>query len=216
MAAVLQHNAISVACAFGRHKPAFDVLHDVIRVTFERVAPTPGTPGRDMDNVARPDRQNIGVSQIYSVIAVGVEQEYRIGARLAFEHAPRPEPRPVTIPVRHFGVRRLCLEPHFGRKASAVFAGAPELGAKPYRRIFIGTSASLISTGVFFRKDPFAPDPSAPSSMGLPPAPPAIGPMDAITRRPVLLSTLFTFMIGPPLQGEAGSDLVLPGRMRRT
>ena len=29
--------------------------------------------------------------------------------------------------------------------------------------------------------------------------------MDATTRLPLRLSTLFTFMIGPPLQGEAGS-----------
>ena len=69
----------------------------------------------------------------------------------------------------------------------------------------IGTSASLISTGVFFRKAELAPEPSVPSPQGMPPEPPVMGSIEATTRRPVRLSMALTFMIGPPLAGLAGN-----------
>src|SRR3954470_7364087 len=67
----------------------------------------------------------------------------------------------------------------------------------------MGTSASLISTGVFLRKDMLAPEPSAPSANGPPPAPPPTGPIEAITGRPVRVEVL-TFIRLRPLEGDAG------------
>src|SRR5687768_11847421 len=66
----------------------------------------------------------------------------------------------------------------------------------------IGTSASLISTGVFLRNEKLAPHPSEPSAKGPPPAPPPTGPIDAMIELPVLV-LVFTFMM-LTLLGEAG------------
>ena len=66
-------------------------------------------------------------------------------------------------------------------------------------------SASLISTGVFLRKPWLAPEPSWPSSSARPPAPPVIGLMAAMMRRPVRSSVVLTFMIGPPDPGAPAS-----------
>src|ERR1700730_3824879 len=66
-----------------------------------------------------------------------------------------------------------------------------------------GTSAWLISTGVFLRYDILAPQPSAPSAWGPPPAPPPTGPIDAMTERPPRVVVL-TFIRLIPLPGEAG------------
>ncbi len=68
----------------------------------------------------------------------------------------------------------------------------------------IGTSTSLISTGVFLRNELLAPDPSVPSPSAEPPAPPTTGSIEAISSRPVRLSVVFTFMIAPPPEGPAG------------
>ena len=69
----------------------------------------------------------------------------------------------------------------------------------------IGTSISLISTGVFLRKLLLAPDPSLPSPSAEPPAPPTIGSIEAMIWRPVRLSIVFTFMMAPLPAGPAGS-----------
>ena len=62
-------------------------------------------------------------------------------------------------------------------------------------------STSLTSVGVFFKNPWFAPDPSLPSPSAQPPEPPVIGLIAAIILLPVLMSVVFTFIIGPPLAG---------------
>src|SRR5882762_6960463 len=68
----------------------------------------------------------------------------------------------------------------------------------------MGTSVSLISTGVFLRKLELAPEPSAPSPPDQPPAPPVIGSIEAMIVRPLRLSVVLTFMMAPPPAGPAG------------
>src|SRR5471032_564618 len=62
-------------------------------------------------------------------------------------------------------------------------------GTTPYLVIRIGTSASLISTGVLRRNATFAPDASEPSPEIMPPAPPPTGPMEAIDRKSTRLNS---------------------------
>src|SRR3546814_15832467 len=67
----------------------------------------------------------------------------------------------------------------------------------------MGTSASLISTGVFFRKALFAPQPSTPSYSGPPPPPPPQGPIEDSTWRPSRVAVLTLSRVEPPA-GQAG------------
>ena len=71
----------------------------------------------------------------------------------------------------------------------------------------IGTSVSLISTGVFLRKLELAPEPSAPSPPDQPPAPPVIGSIEAMMVRPLRLSVVLTFMMALLPAGPAGKQV---------
>ena len=141
--------------------------------------------GTDADDVARPKRQVVDLADVTRLGSVRIHDGGAGGSGGASGHAPRLDLEPLLPAGRDDSVGMEDLEVHPDRHARPVPARTARIRIRSYRRITIGTSASMLSIGVFRRKPCVGSQPWTPSIDGPAPPPPIIGSTTVTCRRPV-------------------------------